>query len=80
MDAEDATDVMMAESEDDATARKKAKKRTLTTEIVKKLCENAEGGESLAGAKALFQAYRAEPGNRGRGSECREPDTLSRNC
>ena len=31
----------------------------MTTEIVKKLCENAEGGESLAGAKALFQAYRS---------------------
>jgi len=56
-DDEDEDD--LSNDEDNAAKRKKAKKRTLTTEIVKKLCENAEGGESLAGAKALFQAYRS---------------------
>tara|TARA_Y100001954_G_scaffold227892_1_gene271505 strand:+ start:274 stop:2619 length:2346 start_codon:yes stop_codon:yes gene_type:complete len=58
-DDEDEDEDDLSDDEDDTTARKKAKKRTLTTEIVKKLCENAEGGESLAGAKALFQAYRS---------------------
>ena len=47
------------DSGDERAERKKKKLRTLTTEIVKKLCANAEGGKSLAGAKALFQAYRA---------------------
>ena len=58
-DDEDEDEDDLSDDEDDAAKRKKAKKRTLTTEIVKKLCENAEGGESLAGAKALFQAYRS---------------------
>ena len=47
------------DSGDERAERKKKKLRTLTTEIVKKLCANAEGGKSLGGAKALFQAYRA---------------------
>lgn len=47
------------DSDDEAERKKKKKKRTLTTEIVKKLCGNAEGGQSLGGAKALFQAYRS---------------------
>ena len=58
-DNEDEDEDDLSDDEDDAAKRKKMKKRTLTTEIVKKLCENAEGGESLAGAKALFQAYRS---------------------
>ena len=45
-DDEDEDEDDLSDDEDDTTARKKAKKRTLTTEIVKKLCENAEGGES----------------------------------
>mmetsp|Transcript_5441 Transcript_5441/g.18317 ORF Transcript_5441/g.18317 Transcript_5441/m.18317 type:complete len:793 (+) Transcript_5441:122-2500(+) len=48
------------DDDDDARKKKKKKKtRTITSEIVQKLCDNAEGGQSLGGAKALLQAYRA---------------------
>lgn len=45
------------------TKRKKSENRqsgkTLTSALVKKLCENAEGGKALGAAKHLFTAYRA---------------------
>ena len=56
------------ENDDEATkrAKKKQKKsenrhsgKTLTSALVKKLCENARGGKALGAAKHLFTAYRA---------------------
>lgn len=45
------------------TKRKKSENRqsgkTLTSALVKKLCENAKGGKALGAAKHLFTAYRA---------------------
>ena len=58
-DEEDTDDEEEDEDDEEGGRKKKRKQRTLTTEVVKKLCVNAEGGTSLAGAKALFQAYRA---------------------
>ena len=56
-DEEDEED--LSDDDDDDGERKKKKQRVLTTELVQKLCANAESGDSLAGAKSLFQAYRA---------------------
>ena len=58
---EEEEDDDLSDDDDDDGARKKKKKktRTITSEVVQKLCDNAEGGQSLGGAKALLQAYRA---------------------
>jgi nucleolar complex protein 2 len=55
-------------NEDEASKRAKTKRKksenrqsgkTLTSALVKKLCENAKGGKALGAAKHLFTAYRA---------------------